>query len=132
MLVRAVLYELILNPRQFIEVLGQMVPKASPTLINYVMLQATAVYPAQLLLVGPLVLTWLTRLAPWSDASPRQKSDAYYPSILTCINFGIAYPIPMLMFVVGVTYAPIAPLILPFCTLFFAIAYFVHKVCHDF
>ena len=108
--------------------MGSMVPKASPTLINYVMLQATAVYPAQLLLAGPLILTWLTRLAPWSRSSPRQISDAYYPSILTSINYGQSYPIPMLMFVVGVTYAPIAPLILPFTALFFSIAYFVHKV----
>lgn len=33
----------------------------------------------------------------------------------------------MLMFVVGVTYAPIAPLMLPFCCLFFVIAYLVYK-----
>jgi hypothetical protein len=92
-LVRAVIYDIILNPRQVIEVLGDMVPRASSTLINYVVLQAMAVYPAQLLLVGPLLLTWLIRLAPWSDASPRQRSDAYYPTTLTCINYGVAYPV---------------------------------------
>ena len=92
-LVRAVLYELILNPRQFIEVLGEMVPKASPTLINYVMLQATAVYPAQLLLVGPLVLTWLTRLSPWSESTPRQKSDGKTAAIIVKATISF-HPIP--------------------------------------
>lgn len=49
-----------------------------------------------------------------------------YPSI-TCINYGIVYPIPMLIFVIGLIYAPIAPIILPFCAIFFGIGYFVYK-----
>lgn len=91
------------------------------------MLLATAVYPAQLLLVGPLLLTWLTRLAPWSRSSPRQLSDAYYPSVLTSINYGLAYPVPLLVFTMGITYAPVAPLILPFCAVFFGLAHFIYK-----
>ncbi|KAI8927497.1 hypothetical protein BC831DRAFT_452160 [Entophlyctis helioformis] len=122
---RTLLYEIIPNPQKVIELLGQMVPKASTPLINYVILQGTAVYPAQLLLAAPLVMTWISRL--WSRSTPRQLSDAYYPSILTCINYGIAYPVPILLFVIGTVYAPIAPLVLPFCAMFFAIAYFVYK-----
>ncbi|KAI8922345.1 hypothetical protein DFJ77DRAFT_495618 [Powellomyces hirtus] len=116
-----------LGPGEIIDMLGRSVPRAAPAQINYVMLQATAVYPAQLLLVGPLIITWITRLASWSRSTPRQVSDAYYPSVLTSINYGLAYPGPILVFCVGITYAPVAPLILPFCTLFFAIAWFVYK-----
>ncbi|RKO85484.1 hypothetical protein BDK51DRAFT_50751 [Blyttiomyces helicus] len=108
--------------------LGESIPRASSQQINYVMLQATAVYPAQLLLVGPLVLTWFTRHAPWSRSTPRLESDAYYPSILTSINYGVAYPVPLLVFYIGLLYAPMAPLILPFCALFFVIAFFIYKV----
>ncbi|KAL2919600.1 hypothetical protein HK105_200512 [Polyrhizophydium stewartii] len=124
---RTFVYEIIPNPQMVIELLGQMVPKSSTTLINYVILQAAAVYPAQLLLVAPLILTWLSRFSPLSRSTPRQTSDAYYPSVLTCINYGVAYPVPMIIFVIGVVYAPIAPLILPFCALFFAVGYFVYK-----
>ncbi|KAJ8328094.1 hypothetical protein QVD99_000614 [Batrachochytrium dendrobatidis] len=124
---RTLVYEIIPNPQKVIELLGQMVPKASTTLINYVMLQGAAVYPAQLLLAAPLILTWVSRFSPWSRDTPRQVSNAYYPSILTCINYGIVYPGPIMIFVIGIVYAPISPLILPFCSLFFAMGYFIYK-----
>jgi hypothetical protein len=74
------------------------------------------------------------RMISFSKSTPRGYSDACifkliktdYPSI-TCINYGIDYPIPILIFVVGLIYAPIAPVILPFCTIFFGIGYFVYK-----
>ncbi|KAJ3029460.1 hypothetical protein HK097_005786, partial [Rhizophlyctis rosea] len=109
------------------ELVQRIRPQYSPFAINYVMLQATAVYPAQLLLAGPLILTWLTRLAPWKRSTPRQLSDAYYPSILTSINYGIAYPVPILVFTLGMTWSTVAPLILPFCAMFFGLAHFIYK-----
>lgn len=105
-----------------------MLPKSSPTIANYVILQGIAIYPMQLLLAGPLFLTWVTRVSSWTKITPRQSSDAYYPATLTGINYGIVYPVPLLVFVMGLTYAPIAPIILPFCTIFFAVGYFVYKV----
>ncbi|KAH6579524.1 hypothetical protein BASA61_010206 [Batrachochytrium salamandrivorans] len=78
-------------------------------------LQAAAVYPAQLRLAAPLIVNLdLAFSPPWSRNTPRQISDAYYPSILTCINYGIVYPGPIMIFVIGVVYAPISPLILHF------------------
>ncbi|KAI8822106.1 uncharacterized protein EV422DRAFT_417220 [Fimicolochytrium jonesii] len=115
------------GPGEIIDILGSLVPSGSSVQINYVMLLATAAYPAQLLLVGPLILTWLYRALSWRQSTPRQISDAYYPSVLTSINYGIVYAVPILVFCVGITYAPVAPLILPFCALFYIIAYFVYK-----
>jgi len=80
---RAFIYDLILNPLKVMD----MVHSSSSTLIIYVVFQAMAVYPAQLLLITPL-LTWLR-----SDASPRHHSDAYYP---TTLNYGVAYPVRIL------------------------------------
>ncbi|KAJ3399596.1 hypothetical protein HDV05_001688, partial [Chytridiales sp. JEL 0842] len=110
-----------------IDILGDTLPKTSPSMMGYIILQALAVNPAQLLVAGPLALTWLTRLAPWSRNSPRDISDAYYPSLLTSINYGVAYTVPLVVWVIGLTYAAIAPLILPFCALFFGLGYFINK-----
>ncbi|KAI8845420.1 radial spoke protein 3-domain-containing protein [Chytridium lagenaria] len=91
-----------LNFNTVIQILGDTMPK--------------------LVLAGPVLLTWLLRLAPWSRTSPRDVSDAYYPSLLTSLNYGVSYTIPH-----RDLDSAIAPLILPFCAAFFAIAYFVHK-----
>jgi hypothetical protein len=120
-----VVYTIIFNPQEIIATLGQMLPKASKTMINYIILQGFAIYPAQLLLAGPLILNWFFRKF---RITPRQWSDSYYPSILTFIHYGVIYPTPILMFCIGIMYAPISPLILPFCAAFFASGYFVYKV----
>ena len=92
------------------------------------MLQALVVLPAQLLLAGPLILTWLYRHAPWSYAfTPRSVSTAYHPTNLTTLSYGITYAISLLIFVIGLTYSCIAPLILPFCALYFGIATGIFK-----
>ncbi|KAJ3217944.1 Radial spoke head protein 3 [Dinochytrium kinnereticum] len=116
-----------LNFNTIIQILGDTMPKSSPSVMSYVILQAFAIAPAQLVLAGPVILTWLLRLAPWSRTSPRDVSDAYYPSLLTSLNYGITYTIPTAVWVIGLTYSAIAPLILPFCAAFFALNYFVHK-----
>lgn len=42
-------------------------------------------------------------------------------------NLGVVYPQALLMFTLGMTYSIITPLILPFTTLYFGIAYLVYK-----
>ncbi|KAI8608288.1 hypothetical protein BC830DRAFT_1174544 [Chytriomyces sp. MP71] len=110
-----------------LDVIGNFMPKASSPIMCYVIIQAFAIAPAQLLHVGPLILTWLQRNSPWSRNSPRDTSDAYFPSLLTSLNYGISYTIPAVIWVIGLTYSCIAPLILPFCSCFFLLSYFIHK-----
>lgn len=43
------------------------------------------------------------------------------------VNLGAVYPQALLIFTLGVTYSIISPLILPFATLYFGIAYLVYK-----
>jgi hypothetical protein len=124
----SVLYTIIFNPQEIIEKLGQMLPKSSRTMINYMMLQGLLVYPAQLLLAGPLIMNWFLKKF---RVTPRQWSDSYYPSVLAFFSYGAFYPIPALMFCIGFMYAPIAPLILPFCFAFFTSGYFIHKAFDD-
>lgn len=43
------------------------------------------------------------------------------------VNLGTVYPQALLIFTLGMTYSIISPLVLPFATLYFAIAYLVYK-----
>lgn len=43
------------------------------------------------------------------------------------VNLGIVYPQALLIWTLGVTYSIISPLILPFATLYFGVAYLVYK-----
>ncbi|KAI9331339.1 hypothetical protein BDR26DRAFT_870344 [Obelidium mucronatum] len=115
------------NNRTPLDVIGDSMPKSSSQIIAYVLIQSLAINPAQLLQIGPLIFTWLVRNSPWSRNSPRDTSDAYFPSLLSSLNYGVSYAIPAVIWVVGLTYSCIAPLILPFCACFFFIAYFVNK-----
>ncbi|KAJ3099216.1 hypothetical protein HK100_004935, partial [Physocladia obscura] len=110
-----------------LDIVGDLMPKSSSQIIAYVLIQTFAISPAQLLNVGPLVFTWIIRNSPWSRNSPRDTSDAYFPSLLTSLNYGVSYTIPAVIWVIGLTYSCIAPLILPFCACYFLIAYFVNK-----
>jgi hypothetical protein len=117
----------IVNPQEVIERLGMMLPKSSVTMMNYILLQGFVLFPVQLLQAVPILYTWMIRI--WFRGSPRRFSYAYYPSILNVIYYGIVYPMPILVLVIGLMYAAISPLILPICALYFAIGYFVYKVC---
>lgn len=125
-LVSSTVWQNVKTPRDVVEIIGDSLPVFSPTLINYTMLQAFASYPAQLLLVGPLLLTWITRMTQFRS-TPRLDSDIYYPSVLTSMNYGYSYPVPILIWVIGMIYAPIAPIVSAFCCFFFGVAYMVNK-----
>lgn len=126
-LANTIVWKILVNPQKVIERLGEMLPKASTTLLNLIILQGLAIFPAQLLLVSPLFFITITRL--FYTSTERQQSNSYYPSMLTfaIVNYGYIYPVPILVFVIGLCYSIISPIILPFCCLFFAIGYFVMK-----
>ncbi|TPX37211.1 hypothetical protein SmJEL517_g00833 [Synchytrium microbalum] len=121
------IFDVIQQPTLLLNILADSMPRMASFYVNYIIVQAFAIFPAQLLLVGPLFLTFVSRLAPWTRNSPRDVSDAYYPSVLTSINYGIAFPMPLLILAVGLTYSQILPIVLPFCALCFGIAWVVYK-----
>jgi hypothetical protein len=122
---RTLIYDVLQNPSKVISLLGSMLPKSSVSMINYISLQAFVIFPFELLLLSSLCFTWIRRI--FKQHTPRETSTAYYPTVLTDFNYGAIYPIPILVFVIGLTFAAIAPLILIFCCIFFAIGYFVYK-----
>ncbi|KAJ3320157.1 Nuclear cap-binding protein subunit 1 [Boothiomyces sp. JEL0866] len=111
-------------PDTWIQFIQGVIPTTLIAAWNACLPSLLLVLPAQLLLAAPLFLTWMYRLATLQKSTPRQTSDAYYPSILTVIHYGIVYPVPILVLN---KLTSIQPLILPFCMLFFAIGYFIYK-----
>ncbi|KAJ3022323.1 UNVERIFIED_CONTAM: hypothetical protein HDU68_009203 [Siphonaria sp. JEL0065] len=89
-----------LGNRTPLDVIGDSMPKSSSQIIAYVLIQCFAINPAQLLQIGPLIYTWLVRNSPWSRNSPRDTSDAYFPSLLSSLNYGVSYTIPAVIWVV--------------------------------
>lgn len=109
-----------MDPQKVIERLGAIIPLSSTTLTNYVVLQALVILPLELLI--PFFASVATVFK--RDMTPRQIAASHSAGTL---KYGVIYPIPILIFVIGLLYAPIAPLILPFVCLFFALAYYIYK-----
>ena len=89
----------IVNPKEIIERMGEMLPKAAVTMVNYISLQGLVLFPFQMLLAVPIFYSWIVK--KWFKGTPRRISYAYYPSILTIVNYGIVFPMPLLVFCLG-------------------------------
>ena len=90
---------IIVNPKEIIERMGEMLPKAAVTMVNYISLQGCVMFPFQILLAFPIFYSWMVK--KWFKGTPRRISFAYYPSILTIVDYGIVFPMPLLVFCLG-------------------------------
>ncbi|KAI9022248.1 hypothetical protein CLU79DRAFT_804328 [Phycomyces nitens] len=115
-----VLPDLTKNPASIINLLAEKLPRASTFFITYVMLQATNSAAQNLLQLVPYILSFVM---PIFNTTPR---DIYHQK-RQCpnINLGTLIPTHSVIFVLGIEYSTIAPLILPFVLLFFCFHYFV-------
>lgn len=75
-----------------------------------------------MLRIGPLIVGSIKK--KWLVKTPLDLINAEKPPVE---KYGTVYPQDLLVFTIGSTYAVIAPLILPFATIFFALAYIVHR-----
>jgi hypothetical protein len=78
--------------------------------------------PLNLLLIGALIVRGFNYL--FLCKTPRDYAEARAPQNFM---YGWAYPTPLLMFVVVLEYSTVAPLILLFGTVYFAMAFLVYK-----
>ncbi|KAI9469016.1 MAG: hypothetical protein EXX96DRAFT_590161 [Benjaminiella poitrasii] len=109
------------NPFGVIDILSSNLPKASTFFITFVMLQSTNQSGQTMLQIVPYLLSYIK---PMLNTTPRDL----YNAKRTCptINLGTLIPSQMVIFVLGLEYGVISPLILPFVLLFFMIHYFVY------
>ncbi|KAI8343927.1 hypothetical protein BC941DRAFT_464168 [Chlamydoabsidia padenii] len=109
------------NPTVIISVLAENLPKASTFFITFVMLQSTNSTGQAILQPVPYILSFVK---PLFSTTPR---DLYtQKTTLPGISIGTLIPSQSIIFVLGIEYSTIAPLILPFVVLFFTLNYFVY------
>ncbi|CAE6509739.1 unnamed protein product, partial [Rhizoctonia solani] len=89
--------------------------------LSYVMLQALGVMPLQLLNIGIIVPRMIYQAF---TKTPRDYAELNAPPM---INYGVVYPLAILVFVITIIYSIIQPLILIFGALYFGMAYLVYK-----
>lgn len=113
--------ELAENPLGVINILSTNLPKASTFFITFVMLQSTNQSGQTMLQLVPYLLSYIK---PLFNKTPRQL----YTAKRTCptVNLGTLIPGQTVIFILGLEYGVIAPLILPFVCLFFVLQYFVY------
>ncbi|KAG2200841.1 hypothetical protein INT47_001372 [Mucor saturninus] len=109
------------NPFGIINTLSENLPKASTFFITFVMLQSTNQSGQAMLQLVPYILSYIM---PMFATTPRD----IYNQKRTCpnVNLGTLIPAQTIIFVLGLEYGVIAPLILPFVCLFFVLQYFVY------
>ncbi|KAI8985049.1 hypothetical protein BDB01DRAFT_850116 [Pilobolus umbonatus] len=102
--------------------LANSLSSAVPFFMNYVILQGFLIAPLNLLLLGALIVRGFHHVT--SCRTPRQHAENRAP---WAFNYGIGYPIPLLIFIVVLEYSTISPLMLLFGTFYFCITYVVYK-----
>ena len=98
--------------------LAQGFPAVAAFFINFIMLRAMTGFPLQLVRLWPLI--WGEFSLRYLCKTEREKREVQRPPT---IDYGEEYPEHMLIFTVGLVYAIIAPVVLPFVYLYFFLGY---------
>lgn len=114
--------EIIQNPASAANLLGSALPQSSTFFINLVILSALGSFPMELSRLVPLIVAKITE--KYLAKNEREVRLAYEPGAPA---YDLMYPSHLLFFVIILSYSCIAPLILPFGVVFFALAYLVWK-----
>ncbi|KAI8876936.1 DUF221-domain-containing protein [Backusella circina FSU 941] len=111
---------LVQNPLDIITTLSEKLPQTSTFFITFVMLQATSQSGQAMLQIIPLLFSFLN---PFFATTPRDLYNQKH--LCPSVYIGTLIPGHTIIFVLGLEYAVISPLILPFIILYFALQYFV-------
>ncbi|KNC86791.1 hypothetical protein SARC_01084 [Sphaeroforma arctica JP610] len=103
------------------ELLGRAIPSASTFFINYAILRTCLTQVTEILRLGAVAYTYT---GYWTSQTPRDRDAAKDPGR---VMYGDILSRTLVLFLIGASYAVLAPLILPFVTLFFAASLFVWK-----
>ncbi|GAQ81109.1 early-responsive to dehydration stress-related protein [Klebsormidium nitens] len=110
------------KPTSLPQTLGNAIPSKSSFFITYIMLDGWAGFPAELLRLWALIIYHIKVALLVTTEKDREKAMGLS---------GLAYEeiLPSLLFYIllGLVYAPIAPILLPFLLLFFVLGYVVYK-----
>ena len=113
---------LIDDPSSIVTLLGQSIPSTSTFFITYLLFQTFSSYPMQLLNPGRLIVSWLKKR--FTVKVPR---DIVKIEAAPAQDYGTAYPMLIFAFAIAVTFAVLAPIVLPFAALYFLSAFLCYK-----
>ncbi|BGP55728.1 hypothetical protein JCM8202v2_003335 [Rhodotorula sphaerocarpa] len=116
------LHDISESPMKVLDKLATTLPDSRNFFVSYVMLAGLAITPLQLLELATVIPRMVYQL--FYTKTPRDHATLNAP---TSLNLGVVYPQALLIWTIGITYSIITPLILPFATLYFGLAYFVYK-----
>jgi hypothetical protein len=109
------------HPTSIVSLLGDSLPKVANFFTNYIMLQAFAGFPLQLLQVLRLLIVYPK--VRWLCKTEKEVLQAQVPPSM---DYSSTYPRASLVFMIAMAYATIAPIILPFAFVYFAFGYVVY------
>eukprot|EP00035_Acanthoeca_spectabilis_P009999 m.176273 g.176273 ORF g.176273 m.176273 type:complete len:825 (+) comp14895_c0_seq19:3120-5594(+) len=114
--------EVIEHPPEFFALLGRTVPASGTFFMSYVMLLALASFPGELARLGPLILQWLQFKR--GLALDTEKMRVMEPGH---IDYGKLLPQQLVVYLIVLAYANVAPIIVLFGIFYFVLGYFTWK-----
>ncbi|WFD32409.1 hypothetical protein MSPP1_003455 [Malassezia sp. CBS 17886] len=117
-----VLSELAENPMRLLDKFAQSLPAARNFSLSYVIFQALAIQPLQLLQLSSILARVVRRL--FVADTPRERT---YMHTAPVMRGSVLYPQALLVFTLSVLYGIVSPLIVVFGAIYFGVAYVVLK-----
>ncbi|KAK3037655.1 hypothetical protein RJ639_030432 [Escallonia herrerae] len=110
------------SPTQIPRTIGVSIPMKATFFITYIMVDGWAGIAGEILRLKPLVIFHLKNML--LVKTERDKEKAMNPG---GVDFPETLPSLQLYFLLGIVYAVVTPILLPFILIFFAFAYFVYR-----
>jgi len=116
-----VLADVLKKPERIFSLLAASLPNTAHTFLHYIMARAFVTFPLELLRLPDLFWGFIVRCMTKSPRKIRKAEG------VMSFAYGSAYPMYLLVFIIGITYSVMTPLILPFTLAFFVIGLFVTR-----
>lgn len=113
-----VLENIMQHPGHVLSLLGSSLPQVSMFFMSFTLFQALSTFPLQLLAPYPLIAGIISK---------RLHPQDMLVSLSTFCDFSYEYPAHLLIFVIGFTYAVVAPVLSPVCLVYFLIGWVVKR-----
>ncbi|GLT80631.1 hypothetical protein SLA2020_520620 [Shorea laevis] len=110
------------SPTQFPRTIGVSIPMKATFFITYIMVDGWAGIAGEILRLKPLVIYHLKNM--FLVKTERDREKAMDPG---SVDFPETIPSLQLYFLLGIVYAVVTPILLPFILVFFALAYLVYR-----
>ncbi|CAB79167.1 putative protein [Arabidopsis thaliana] len=110
------------SANQIPKTIGVAIPMKATFFITYIMVDGWAGVAGEILMLKPLIMFHLKNA--FLVKTDKDREEAMDPG---SIGFNTGEPRIQLYFLLGLVYAPVTPMLLPFILVFFALAYIVYR-----